>query len=191
MIRGAEIDYGQATERAELEPMLRRAIEGKSVFLVLDDVWLADVWVNLLRTPPSSAMATRRILITTRDRKIANQMGAVHIHNVKLLREDEGWELLCRSASLQRKKDILNLRDIGIGIVRKCHGLPLAIKTLGGVLMTKEKSWGEWEKVLDNGAWTMSKLPKELNGALYLSYEDLPSHLKQCFFVLRTFSVGP
>ncbi|CAL9190258.1 unnamed protein product [Musa hybrid cultivar] len=187
MIRGAEIDYGQAKERAELEPMLRRAIDGKSVFLVLDDIWRADVWVNLLRTPLSSATAIRRILVTTRDGKIANQMGAVHIHTVKLLREGEGWELLCTSASLQRKKDILNLRDIGIGIVRKCHGLPLAIKTMGGVLMTKEKSRGEWEKVLDNGAWTMSKLPKELNGALYLSYEDLPSHLKQCFLYFALF----
>ncbi|CAL9759537.1 unnamed protein product [Musa acuminata subsp. burmannicoides] len=167
--------------------MLRRAIEGNSVFLVLDDVWRADVWVNLLRTPLSSAMAIRRILITTRDRKIANQMGAVHIHNVKLLREDEGWELLCRSASLQRKKDIQDLRDIGIGIVRKCHGLPLAIKTMGGVLITKEKSRREWEKVLDNDAWTMSKLPEELKGALYLSYEDLPSHLKQCFLYFALF----
>ncbi|URD72674.1 Disease resistance protein [Musa troglodytarum] len=158
--------------------MLRRAIEGKSVFLVLDDVWRANVWVNLFRTPLSSAMAIRRILITTRDRKIANQMGVVQIHNVNLLCEDGGWELLCRSASLQWKKDIRDLRDIGIRIVRKCHDLPLAIKTMGGVLMTKEKRRGEWEKVLDNGAWTINKLPKELEGALYLSYEDLPSHLK-------------
>ncbi|URD75952.1 Disease resistance protein [Musa troglodytarum] len=89
--------------------MLRRAIEGKSMFLVLDNVWRADVWVNLLRTPLSSALAIKRILITTTDRKIANQMGAVQIHNVNLLCEDDGWELLCRSVSLQRKKDIRDL----------------------------------------------------------------------------------
>ncbi|CAL9063698.1 unnamed protein product [Musa banksii] len=39
----------------------------------------------------------------------------------------------------------------------------------------------EWERVLRSDLWRMKKLDEKVPGVLYLSYEDLPSHLKQCF----------
>ncbi|WOK99234.1 disease resistance protein RGA4 [Canna indica] len=188
MIREAGKDHGHAAEKAELAPMLRKAVEGKSMFLVLDDVWQADhVWNNLLRTPLSGGAAIRRVVVTTRDENVAKKMGAEHIHRVNLLSDDQGWELLCRSSLLQGEGEIQSLKDLGCQIVKKCKGLPLAIKTVGGLLRTKEKSPREWEKVLKNSAWNLSKLPEDLRGALYLSYEDLPSHLKQCFLYFALF----
>lgn len=73
------------------------------------------------------------------------------------------------------------LRDIGLQIIAKCDGLPLAVKVMGGLLCKKEKTRNDWEGVLNNDIWSVSQVPEELNYAIYLSYEDLPCFLKQCF----------
>ncbi|XP_039142004.1 putative disease resistance RPP13-like protein 1 [Dioscorea cayenensis subsp. rotundata] len=54
-------------------------------------------------------------------------------------------------------------------------------KAIAGVLLTKDRNKREWENVLNSDAWTITGLPEELRGALYLSYDTLPSALKQCF----------
>ena len=73
------------------------------------------------------------------------------------------------------------LRDIGLQIVAKCDGLPLAVKVMGGLLCQKEKKRSDWKMVLDDSMWSVSGMPEELNHAVYLSYEDLSSCAKQCF----------
>ncbi|XP_020595372.1 putative disease resistance protein RGA3 [Phalaenopsis equestris] len=189
MLRGAKMSYGDANTKAELEPLVRSAISGKSIFLVLDDVWRADVWIDLLRKPLHSAQIDALILITSRDENVAKQMGSVYIHPVVQLPVETGWEMLKRRLVMigGREEVIYNLREIGIQIIEKCHGLPLAIKAMAGVLARKEPVVHEWKKVLNNNAWCMSKLPEELRGALYLSYDDLPSPLKQCFLYCSLF----
>lgn len=85
--------------------------------------------------------------------------------------------------------EIETLRQVGMKLVERCGGLPLAIRVLGGLLCKKgRKKQDEWEKVLRNPAWSVDGMPRELNQALYLSYEDLPSHLKQCFLYHSLFS---
>jgi Leucine-rich repeat (LRR) protein len=76
---------------------------------------------------------------------------------------------------------VQNLRNTGLEIVRLCGGLPLAIKVTGSVLATKETNENEWRKIIRKSAWSMRNFPDELSGALYLSYDELPQHLKQCF----------
>ncbi|XP_039120584.1 putative disease resistance RPP13-like protein 1 [Dioscorea cayenensis subsp. rotundata] len=66
-------------------------------------------------------------------------------------------------------------------IIEKCDGLPIAIKAIAGVLITKDQNKREWGDVLNSNAWTITGLPEELRGALYLSYESLPLALKHCF----------
>ncbi|KAL0906217.1 hypothetical protein M5K25_024691 [Dendrobium thyrsiflorum] len=189
VIRGAMVSYGDANTKAELEPLLRSAVSGKSVFLVLDDVWRADVWIDLLRSPLHSALIDSLILITSRDENVAKQMGSVYIHPVIQLPVETGWEMLTRRLVIigGREEDIYNLRELGIQIVEKCHGVPLAIKAMAGVLAKKEPIAKEWRKILNNYAWNMNKLPEEIRGALYLSYDDLPSPLKQCFHYCSLF----
>jgi len=72
-------------------------------------------------------------------------------------------------------------------IVRKCGGLPLAIKVMGGLLSTKPQSETDWEAVLNHRAWSVDGLPEELDKRIYLSYEDLSPQLKQCFLYCSLF----
>jgi hypothetical protein len=103
------------------------------------------------------------------------------VHQVELMSADVGWELLCKSININEEAEVQSLRDIGMEIVRMCGGLPLAIKVIASVLATKEHTENQWRKVLNKSAWSMSKLPIELRGALYVSYDELPRCLKQCF----------
>ena len=75
-------------------------------------------------------------------------------------------------------------------IIRKCGGLPLAVKVMGGLLSTKPRSEGDWEVVLHHRAWSVDALPEELDRRIYLSYEDLSPQLKQCFLYCSLFRTG-
>jgi hypothetical protein len=73
------------------------------------------------------------------------------------------------------------LKDIGMEIVAKCDGLPLAVKVMGGLLLQKRATRSDWNKVLNDSIWSDSQLPEQLNYAIYLSYQDLNPSLKPCF----------
>uniref|UniRef100_A0ACD6AL76 Uncharacterized protein n=1 Tax=Avena sativa TaxID=4498 RepID=A0ACD6AL76_AVESA len=180
VLRKIGVHYEADENVGELSGKLEAAMENKSLFLVLDDVWQPEVWINVLRTPLHAA-ASVMILVTTRHDKVALAIGAKHMHRVDLMSEDVGLELLWKSMNINEVEEVHGLWDIGMEIVRKCGGLPLAIKIIGRVLVTKEKTEKAWRMFLNKSSWSMSELPTELSGALYLSYDELPRHLKQCF----------
>ncbi|RCV39161.1 hypothetical protein SETIT_8G201100v2 [Setaria italica] len=180
ILRNVGVDKENCESFGELQAKLAEAVEGNSFFLVLDDLWESDVWTNLLRTPLNAA-AQVTIVITTRHDTVAKAIGVEHMHRVELMSEEVGWELLWKSMNISDEKEVHNMQDKGMEIVRKCGGLPLAIRTMASVLAVKETTESEWQKILNNDAWSMSKLPAELRGALYLSYDQLPQNLKQCF----------
>lgn len=170
-------------DRSSLEPALQRAVSGKKVLLVLDDVWSDVAWKEVLQNAfRAGARGGSRVLVTTRKETVARQMKAVHIHRVEKLQPEDGWRLLKNQVVLGRNPtDIENFKDIGMEIVTRCDCLPLAIKTVGGLLCTKERTFRDWEEVSRSAAWSVAGLPEEVHNAIYLSYADLPPHLKQCF----------
>ena len=180
------MNQGQGESVGELQSKLAETIEGKNFFLVLDDLWEPDVWTNYLRIPLDAA-AQVTIVAATRHDTAAKAIGVEHMHRVELMSEEVGWELLWKSMNISNKKEVHNLQGTGMEIVKKCGGLPLAIRTMASVLATKETTESEWRKILSSDAWSMSKLPPELSGALYLSYDQLPPNLKQCFIYLALY----
>ncbi|PNT62891.1 hypothetical protein BRADI_4g09271v3 [Brachypodium distachyon] len=76
---------------------------------------------------------------------------------------------------------INTLKDIGLKIIEKCGGLPLAVKVMGGLLCQTEMLRRDWEQVVDDSKWSITEMPQELNHAVYLSYEAMPPYLRQCF----------
>ncbi|WVZ02991.1 hypothetical protein V8G54_023797 [Vigna mungo] len=80
-----------------------------------------------------------------------------------------------------RSKEVASImREIGMKIVKKCKGLPLALKTMGSLLYNKS-SVSEWETLFQSEIWEFSKEHCDIMPALALSYIHLPSHLKICF----------
>ncbi|XP_010906147.2 putative disease resistance protein RGA3 [Elaeis guineensis] len=188
ILDGDENDRARDQSRSSLDPRVQSNLRGKKLFLVLDDVWTANVWCDLLRNTLYGCAAGSRVLVTTRNERIAMQMMAVNTHHVDKLSLGDGWSLLCKKVVLTGEEgEIQHLKDIGMEIVKKCDGLPLAIKVVAGVLCAKEKTRRAWNRVLESTAWSTSGLPEEVMGALYLSYEDLPSYLKQCFVYCSLF----
>nr|QDX18311.1 putative disease resistance protein RGA4 isoform X3 [Cymbidium sinense] len=183
IIRGAKGSYGNANTKSELQPLLSESVaKGKSLFLVLDDVWRADVWVDLLRVPLHSSKVSVRVLVTTRYENFAQDMNAARTHPVMKLSVESGWDMLRKRLFSDEEDELANdLKELGYEMVKKCRRLPLAIKAIAGVLSRKDRTRKAWNDVLMDDAWSISKLSDEHRGALYLSYEDLPSHLKQCF----------
>ncbi|XP_062194585.1 putative disease resistance protein RGA1 isoform X2 [Phragmites australis] len=161
VLRCIGVHQEQGESVGELQSNLASAIKDKSIFLVLDDIWQSDTWTNLLSTPLHAA-ATGIILVTTRHDTVAAEIGVDDTHRVDLLSVDVGWELLWKSMNINEEKGVQNLRDIGIEIVQKCGGLPLAIKLIARVLASKDQTENEWKKILRKDAWSMSNIPSEI-----------------------------
>ncbi|MQL92588.1 hypothetical protein Taro_025217 [Colocasia esculenta] len=194
IIEGAGVYAGEAHTRGHLELMLKSLTQGKKTFLVLDDIWTADVWEDLLRNPLQGVAAGSKVLITTRFESVAKRVGSVHLHPVTRMTSADGWFLLCKKVFIHGEafEEMESLKDVGLRIVERCCYLPLAIKVVGGVLRGKGKNREEWEEVLQWRTWSSSIFPEDMKDdkvmeALHLSYEDLPPHLKQCFLYLSLF----
>uniref|UniRef100_A0A804KTX8 Uncharacterized protein n=1 Tax=Musa acuminata subsp. malaccensis TaxID=214687 RepID=A0A804KTX8_MUSAM len=170
----------EGQSKSELEIKLASLLT-KNLFLVLDDVWSTNLWNDFLRKPLSKAVGCT-ILVTTRKETVLKGMRPSYTHPVEKMDVNSGWMLLRNLVfGAEEEDDERRLKEVGMKIVRKCDGLPLAIKAIAGVLVCNDRSIGKWEEVLGSDAWNMNQIDDEVPGALNLSYVDLPSHLKQCF----------
>nr|XP_034606681.1 putative disease resistance protein RGA1 isoform X2 [Setaria viridis] len=185
ILRKIEVQYMQDESIDELQSKLKSAIYEESFFLVLDDVWDSHTWTNLLKVPMHTA-ATGIILLTSRLDTVAVEIGVDYTHRVDLMSVDVGCEVLWKSMDINEENVVENLRELGKDIVRRCGCLPLGIKVIARVLARKDQTENEWNKILRNAS-CMSKLHSEVQSVLYLSYEDLPHYLKQCFVYCAMF----
>ncbi|KAF2323761.1 hypothetical protein GH714_036853 [Hevea brasiliensis] len=164
----------------QLQLELEEVLMEKKFLLILDDVWndqYAD-W-DILRMPLKSGAKGSKIIVTTRNESVALVMRTVPTHNLKELNADHCWSLFAKHAFDDGNPNAhCDLEVIGREIVRKCKGLPLAAKTMGGLLRSKTDV-EEWKKVLNNKLWNLTS--DSILPALRLSYHYLPSHIKQCF----------
>jgi hypothetical protein len=165
-----------------LQVKLKETLKGKKFLVVLDDLWNEnyDSWTILL-APFLEGAPESAIVITTRNQGVSSTTRSLQEYHLKVLSNEACLSVFAQHAlGASNFSAHPNLKDIGEKIVEKCRGLPLAAKTLGGLLRTKLDRY-EWEGVLKSKIWD---IPKERSGivpALMLSYHHLPSHLKRCF----------
>nr|XP_023914745.1 putative disease resistance protein RGA1 [Quercus suber] len=178
-----EYSKGQKLENLERNASindLQKEIDGKRFLLVLDDVWNDDLekWDRLKEILLGGASGSR-ILVTTREEKVAESSKTIETHRLTGLNDENSWSLFKQKAfkkGQEPKKP--KFKEIGMEIISKCKGVPLAIKTIGSLLYSKN-SEEEWLSFKNN---EFSKVNEtNIQPILRLSYDHLPSHLKQCF----------
>ncbi|KAF8694034.1 hypothetical protein HU200_038484 [Digitaria exilis] len=176
------------TQLATLQKKLAEEIKERRVLLVLDDVWneRRDSW-ELFCAPMTSAKICQ-IIVTTRSEQVARLIQTIPFYNLNCLSFDESWLLFSKAACIgvQKFDHPTNMTWIGKSIVKRCKGLPLAIKTLGSMLRY-ESDERIWKDVLESELWDLKGLRDEVLPALELSYKHMPIYIRRCFVALSLF----
>ncbi|KAF5946078.1 hypothetical protein HYC85_016306 [Camellia sinensis] len=182
-----ELEMLEKMGQEDLEGRLHELLKESRYLVVIDDVWDTDAWESLRRALPDNKKGSR-VIITTRIKLVAKSSGdRTFVHELPFLQEEEGWELFCKKvfpnhdgANDKTSHCPPSLEELARDMVRKCHGLPLAIVVLGGLLSRKQPD--EWPKTkFESHALT------RVTQILALSFNDLPHHLKSCFLYLGLF----
>ncbi|KAM6547035.1 hypothetical protein CsatB_027771 [Cannabis sativa] len=177
-----------------LQVNLSNKLMGKKFLIVLDDVWEDDYvqWTEVMK-PFNSGTRGSKIIVTTRNEKVADIIRTIDTHRLRELSEDECWALFVKHTSSGNSGKFTenpNLEMIGREISKKCNGLPLAAKVLGGTLRSTLDVW-RWEQIARNNIWELTHERSEgLPAALEVSYYYLPLHLKGCFAFCSIFPKG-
>ncbi|XP_062174622.1 putative disease resistance RPP13-like protein 1 [Alnus glutinosa] len=171
------------TDLNQLQLQLKECLMGKKFLLVLDDVWNEnyDNWETLCK-PFKSGAQRSKVLVTTRNYSVALVMRAsIMSHHLKELPEDDCWSIFAKHAFHDGYSNAHGeLEATGRKIMKKCKGVPLAVKAIGAVLRSKPDV-DEWDKILESELWDLRIDEMGILPALRLSYKYLSSHLKRCF----------
>ncbi|XP_023908038.1 putative disease resistance protein RGA3 [Quercus suber] len=128
-----------------LQNKLREQLNQKKYLLVLDDIWNEneESWCALKRLLMGGAKGSK-VVITTRTNMVAEITSTISPYFLKGLSRDQSWSLLKKMAFKKGHATInSNLEAIGMNIVEKCQGVPLAIRMIGKVLFFKQTE-DEW-----------------------------------------------
>ncbi|RHN59182.1 putative P-loop containing nucleoside triphosphate hydrolase [Medicago truncatula] len=176
------IESKTSVEIDKVQSILREKVEGIRYLLVLDDNWNEDrdLWLQLM-TLLKDGTEGSKIIITARSEKVAKASGPSSIFNLKGLDEKESWRLYSQ-LTFENFRELENEELVSIGkeIVKKCSGVPLAIRSIGSLMYSMpKKDWSTFKnkdlmKIDEQGDNKILQLIK-------LSYDHLPFHLKKCF----------
>ncbi|KAL7614545.1 hypothetical protein Lser_V15G04892 [Lactuca serriola] len=153
--------------------------EGKNKFLIiLDDVWQSVDLEDIGLSPFPNQGVDFKVLLTSRDEHVCTMMGvkANSVINVGLLTEVEAQSLFQQFVETSEPE----LCKIGEVIVRKCCGLPIAIKTMACTLRNKRKD--AWKDALSRIEHydIRSVAPKVFE----TSYHNLHDKETKCIFLM-------
>lgn len=162
---------------------LKNLFSSKRFLIVLDDVWCesCDDWNELL-IPFFEGDKRSKIIATTQNEGVASITGMLAPYHLQEMSHDHAFGV--RGMEMNPR-----LKQIGEEIVKRCKGLPLAIKTLGGMLSSK-LDITYWTEVLNSNLWYLPSKKCSVLPSLRLSHHHLPPNLRRCFAYCSIFSKG-
>ncbi|CAL1386416.1 unnamed protein product [Linum trigynum] len=175
-----------------LKGELKKEMDNKRFLLVLDDVWdhgdYKGRWDSLMSFWLQVGASGSKIIVTTRLAEVANYFATKRIkpHKLKGLSEPESWFLFEQIAFKGEVEGGERFVDIGKEVMRRCVGVPLAIRVIASALSSKSNIV-DWEAIKDKQAMFDGDDERKILGTLKLSYDNLPSELKSCFVYCSLF----
>ncbi|ESR40454.1 hypothetical protein CICLE_v10027590mg, partial [Citrus x clementina] len=163
---------------------ITNTLKHKKFVLLLDDIWESEIDLTKLGVPLQTLDSGSRIVFTTRFEGTCGKMGA-HKNRYKVfcLGDDDAWKLfegVVGRYVLNKHPDIPKLAE---DVARQCHGLPLALKTVGNAMASKEypEEWKEAIEILSESASKFEGMEKKVLSILKFSYDSLPKdELRSC-----------
>ena len=117
----------------QLVSRMKQTLFGQKFLLVLDDIWNGDraKWLELKDLIKVGAPGSK-IIVTTRSNSIASMMGNVPSYVLEGLSTKDCLSLFVKWTFKEGEEEKYpNLLEIGKEIMKKCQGVPLAVRTLG------------------------------------------------------------
>ncbi len=188
-LRQADLAEALAGERPIIQDVqagrihLAKALAGRQVLVVLDDVWRLEHAEAFDCLGPGSCL-----LITTRDSRIPQNLGAAE-HSLAVLSESQALELLATASGLESASLPAAAREVA----GECGHLPLALAMVGAMVRGLEDPW---PAVLTRlRAADLDKIRQDfphypypdLLRAIRVSVEDLPPELQRRYVGLAVF----
>ncbi|XP_019154379.1 PREDICTED: putative late blight resistance protein homolog R1B-16 isoform X2 [Ipomoea nil] len=166
----------------QLAESVYKHLKGQRYLIVMDDIWSTTAWDSVQRCFPDDNNGSR-ILLTSRLREVGEYASSGNSPlNMPFLDANESWNLYCKVFG--KTEFLLVFEQIGRDIVKKCEGLPLAIIVVASLLSKIKEEEEEWKNVAKS---VIGDSNDACSRILYLSYHQLPHHLKACFLYFGVF----
>ncbi|RWR71974.1 putative disease resistance protein [Cinnamomum micranthum f. kanehirae] len=166
-----------------LKAKISRHLSGKKFLLILDDIWeridLTEVGIPILN--PDNGC---KVLLTTRDLGVCQQMETDVEIQMEKLSTEEAWSLFNEKAGDVAMSPCI--KPIARDIVKKCSGLPLAIIVIGSSLRRKSTVavWRNTLRELQLPCTSQIKgMEKEVFSCLRISYDRLQNNCEKSLFL--------
>lgn len=169
---------------------LKEELSGEKFLIVFDGVWIEDcnIWDNIC-SPLRSGAPGSKLIVTTRSEGFASTIGSVPPYKLQAMSYEDSLSLFTWHALEGANFDAYpDLKLVGEKIVKKCDGLPLAVKELACLLYSRVDP-REWVEILESKISDLARGTFILS-CLRLSYRFLSRQLKQCFAYCSVFPKG-
>ncbi|KAB2607004.1 disease resistance protein [Pyrus ussuriensis x Pyrus communis] len=151
-----------------------RLTEIKRILIVLDDVW-TELDFKAIGLPYEHTNKGCKILLTSRNLEVCNEMRSQQIIEVRTLTTEESQELFREMVG--ESFDDPDLHSTPKDVVKECGGLPIAIVTVGKALENKKKH--AWEDALNqlrnSNPVNIPGVDSKVYSSIKLSYDGLES----------------
>nr|GMC46901.1 disease resistance protein At4g27190-like [Ipomoea batatas] len=198
--RNATVESVQSkiAERLKLQHMMNKEsmasllynkLKGERFLLILDDIW-EEINLDVVEIPRPNEHSGSKIILTTRDFNVCQQMLTDIDLEMGRLHHEEAWKLFHETVE-EEVVDDDQIKPMAEAIVEECDGLPLALIIVGASLR-KKREIGLWQCALH--ALQKSE-PSHIRGVeekvykpLKWSYDSLQGQqLKSCFLFFCLF----